>query len=135
MKSNLFALLISSLLTLSVSATSVGSPTVCPDLELIKARGLSTALYFEPQQQYLIYENSHYSTEHQWLFGISGIEAKSRDLAVAKANQLLHDVYGAPSPKRNSRFKNVWVCDYQIDGNYIVQAATGREAAQTLSHR
>lgn len=120
------------LISVNALANTNGAPSICPDLELIKARGLSIALYFEPQQNYLIYEQHHYGSEHKWLFGIAGIKAKSRDIAVAKGNQLLHDVYGAPSPKRDPRFTNVWVCDYQIDGNYLAQAATGAQAFNAL---
>lgn len=117
------------LISLSLSATfACAHPPACPNIEVIKHQGLSNALYFEPtpeQKQYFIYEQSHYDTPHDWLFGITPIKAATKAEALTEANYILEAVSGTPiaTPVKHQT-SHIWLCQYQAEEGYFAQAVS-----------
>jgi hypothetical protein len=121
-----------SLLALSCISTfslaAIDSPPQCPDVHLIQLEGLSNILYLEHKltgKKYFAYEQSEYDTPQTWLFGISNIDADTKNLARQKANDLLQSISGTPSASSVSTTKfTVWVCHYQIEDGYFADAVS-----------
>jgi hypothetical protein len=104
------------------------TPPACPHVDMLKQERLSNALYFEPtpeQKHYFIYEQSHYNTPNDWLFGITPIKAETKEAALTQANYLLEAVSGTPVaiPVKHQA-AHIWLCQYQTEEGYFAQAVS-----------
>ncbi|GGI92745.1 DUF4949 domain-containing protein [Legionella impletisoli] len=128
-KSLLTTLIASSAISLSAHAIPLHNPLVCPKAQDIKAEGLFMG-YHVFMGLYFTVKQSHYNTEHNWLFGIGPIDADNEEEALNKGRALLPKLSGNPVPGKIT--KNEWGCAYTINQDYLAVAVLADDAPSPL---
>lgn len=97
-----------------------GQAQICPDINDIKAEGMSMA---EPIMNNLFfsYNLSAYNTSTNWGFVIAPIEADSEEMAIEIANEVLGGMSSPAIPEVNG--DNEVVCLYNTGNQNILAAA------------
>ena len=96
-------------------------PSQCPDVNAIKAEGLS-AVELITDNYYFAYQQSNYNTETDWIFLIGIIEGDDEGQVLEDANNLLTGLSGNPSPEEED---DVVGCLYDLDDEHMAIAVTG----------
>lgn len=109
-----------------ISGYSQSRPKNCPDIDLIKAQGLTYTFYNSQTDNYSAYSQSQFNSDYDWGFAIGPISAKNQDDALVLANELLQQASGNPKPKYN-QIINAWTCEYDLPGLYRAFAATAKD--------
>lgn len=125
-KSKLAAFSMALVLTGSVFA-SQQSP--CPDLNDIKAEGISMAEEMGPNR-FISYNISSYNTESNWGFIIAPIESDSEDDAINTANEIL-DSMSAPGVVGQE--SGIYYCSYETGQQGVFAAAVKGDGAGQIS--
>ena len=97
----------------------------CPDINLIKAEGLSMAEQVGPDL-YVTYHISNYETEHTWGFIVAPVEGDSDDTALESGNEILSNMSAQGTPEEQD---GAIICDYPTGRQDVVSAAI-REPGQ-----
>lgn len=106
---------------MTLANVAMAEPVVCPDANLIKAAGFSD-IEEAWEHYYGAYRMDEYNTNHQWFFVLVGIKAKSKEIALEKANKMLPRLSGHPSPEQDGA---TWTCKYNgYNKNYLAAAST-----------
>lgn len=100
---------------------------LCPDINDIKAEGLSMAEEIGPNI-YVSYNISNYNTDTTWGFLIAPVEADSGDMALEDANEILSLMNGPGFPEEHG---SDIICDYDTGHPDIMAAAISSSEAVT----
>lgn len=98
---------------------------VCPDINAIKAEGLTMA-ELVTQNVYFSYNISTFDTGNYWGFVMAPIEANSSDEAINTANEILTTMSSAGIPTKD-REHNEMVCLYETGQPDLLAAAVNAE--------
>ncbi len=104
---------------LFASSIYAGQITSCPDINEIKAEGISMA---QPimESLFFTYHFSFYNTNNNWAFAIAPIEADTEEVAIDLANEVLDNINSSGIPDNSG--KDV-VCYYDTGRPDILAAA------------
>lgn len=113
----------SSIVTFIGAAVIAGSvyaqqPAKCPDIDAIKAEGLTEVFPWE-ENKYLAAHLSSYDTEQQWMFVVGIIKAESEEEALSKGNAALPGLAGKPVPHPEG---SDILCKYRLRGKEMAFA-------------
>lgn len=102
-----------------------GQEQICPDIEHIKAEGLTMAELIT-KNVYYSYNMSTYNTNKMWGFVIAPVEADSIGSAVEAGNVILSTIHGPGLPQELDEHSTV-ECLYDTGVPYIVAVAVSTE--------
>ena len=92
---------------------------ICPDINDIKAEGLSMAEEIGPNI-YISYNISDYNTPSTWGFIIAPIEGDSSEVAIDEANEILNTMTAPGIPEQD---RNTMICLYDTGSQDVFAAA------------
>ncbi|MBA3662375.1 MAG: DUF4949 domain-containing protein [Gammaproteobacteria bacterium] len=98
------------------------SPTACPEVTAIKEIGARKAVKSSMMGWIAYNMKQSYNTPQQWTFSIAGIDAKSEEEAITKANYVISTLSLQEGPIRGHK-QNEWGCLY-VAGSYFALATT-----------
>lgn len=88
-----------------------GQKNICPDINDIKAEGLSMAEKMG-DTVYIAFNISNYNTDAEWGFVVAPLQANSEEEAIITGNQILSTLSAAGIPEEHG---NTVICDYKTD--------------------
>lgn len=78
---------------LTTSASSMGKPATCPSLALIKSVGIQHIDKAKVgSDDWVAWSKSNYNTDDSWLFAISFLTAKNKNMAIKRAMKKLENL-------------------------------------------
>jgi len=108
--------------SLIFAATAFANESGCPDLNNIKAEGLSMAVPIVKYSNfYVAFELNEYGTDSNWGFAISPVEARSEEEALRIANGILHTLNAPGIPVEENGIETV--CSYDTGSTEIFASA------------
>lgn len=96
-------------------------PNKCPNIEVIKYRGLLLGFKDGCSKTYVAAQYDRYGTSAPWAFEIEVIDAKDAPDALNKASERLTTISGNPEPKPIGEGGG-WSCEYKIANDQTVYA-------------
>lgn len=96
-----------------------GQESVCPDINAIKAEGMTMAEELGPNI-YLTYNISNYNSESLWGFIIAPLEGDSDDVVLEAANEILSSMSAPGVPEQHN---GAIICDYNTGRQDVFAAA------------
>ncbi|MBL7481259.1 DUF4949 domain-containing protein [Legionella bononiensis] len=96
-----------------------GQESICPNINDIKAEGISMAEEIGPNI-YISYNISNYNTESTWGFLIAPVEADSTEVAIEGANEILSTMSAPGVPEQHG---GAVICDYDTGRQDVFAAA------------
>ncbi len=109
---------------LLAASVYAGQDQMCPDINDIKAEGMSMAEKIT-NNLFFSYNISAYNTKNNWGFVIAPIEEESEEKAIKFANKTLEGMNAPGTPEDND--DNEIVCLYNTGHQNLVAAAINAE--------
>lgn len=108
-----------------------GQEGICPNINDIKAEGLSMAEEIGPNY-YISYNISNYNTPSTWGFLIAPVEGDSEEVAIEAANEVLSNMTAPGVPEQHG---GATICDYDTGRQDLFAAAINDEEGQITPMR
>lgn len=128
------ATLLASLVLAGSALAGTQHTLACPSIHALQAKGLHAAAKI-PNDFYLTYNRSNYTTDAQWLFMIGPINADTEENALGEGNKILSTLSGNPSAEDVG--DKTWACEYQLASPNMLAVAIHADvmpSPQSMSH-
>jgi hypothetical protein len=101
-------------------STFSAQQAICPDINDIKAEGLSMAEEIGANS-YLLYNISAYNTSSTWGFIMAPLEGDAEDMAIEAGNEILNNMSAPGTP--DQQYGSPMICTYDTGRKDIFAAA------------